>query len=245
MKKIIFLFALSFFLSNCSNSDSSKNTPANSDGTGGSLARFAMVNDYLYIVDEENLNVISIVDSQDPVQVNTVEINSRIETLFSLDNYLFIGGQFGMYIYDIANPEIPTYVSSAVHFTSCDPVVANQTTAFVSLHSESTCGNDLNELEIYNIDDILNPILIQTRSLIQPKGLGLYNDYLFVCDDALKIFNISIPENTSFSRSIDMEGIDVIILSDILYLIGNEFLSQYTLNPNDINDINLISTITL
>jgi hypothetical protein len=149
-----------------------------------------------------------------------------------------------MFIYSVENPETPDYESEVSHFTSCDPVVTDGEFAFVTLHSGTTCGNDLNVIQTYDVTDIQNPILLEQRNMISPKGLGLYNNYLFVCDDEIKIFDISpLPDNMSFVSSISVEAFDVIIQDNHLITIGEDKLSQYHLNPDDITDINLLSTI--
>ncbi len=214
-----------------------------SDGIGGSLAIFALKGDYLYAVDDQNLSVFSILNGDNPVKVNDVNIGFRIETLFSSGSYLYIGSQNGMYIYSIENPENPQLLSAVQHISSCDPVVANATNAYVTLHSNSWCGNATNVLEVYDTADPLNPILIHSRNLVQPKGLGLYNNYLFVCDDELKIFDITNPVEPILVGSLSVICFDVIFVEDTLFAVGDDAVSRYTLNPNNIADISLQSSV--
>ncbi|WP_299127039.1 hypothetical protein [uncultured Winogradskyella sp.] len=246
MKNIYTLLIIITLLLGCS-SDSASNDAStfNETGQGGSLARFALYSDYLYVVDDTNLNVFSIVDQQQPVLVNTVNIGFNIETLFHLKNHLYIGSRNGMYIYNINNPEEPTYVSDVQHLTACDPVVANETHAFVTLHTNIGCGVNLNVLEIYDINDITNPVLISSRNLTRPIGLGLYGDYLFVCDDEVKVFDISDPENSQLVTSINVNSFDVIINNNILVLIGENGLYQYSLDTNNITNISPLSIINI
>lgn len=205
-----------------------------SDGTGGSLAIFVLKGNYLYTVDNQALHVFSLVNEQQPVKVNDVPIGMNIETLFSLDNKLYIGSQNGMFIYSIESPENPTFLSEAQHFTACDPVVANATHAFVTLHSTTFCGNNLNVLHVYDTSDASSPNLIHTRNLVYPKGLGLYGDYLIVCDDVIKIFSITNPENPELVHSIDQSCFDVIIKGNDLFAIGDNGMYRYELNSLDI-----------
>ena len=131
----------------------------------------------------------------------------------------------------------------ARHFTACDPVVANDTHAFVTLHTNRLCGNNLNQLEIYNIEDIQNPVLISSRGLVQPKGLSLYKNYLFVCDDEVKIFNVKDPKKSELIATLKKEAFDIIIHKDIIMLIGNDGLYQYKLNDDDITDLQHLSDL--
>lgn len=244
MKKILTLLVLIFIFNSCSEDGAGNDSGTFTEtGQGGSLAKFALYQDYLYVVDDSNLNVFNITDLENPVQVNTVPIGFNIETLFVYKTYLYIGSRNGMFIYDALNPEEPSYLSDVQHFTACDPVIANETHAFVTLHSNIGCGTNINVLEIYDVTDVTNPVLISSRNLVRPIGIGLYGDYLFVCDDEVKVFDVSDPENSQLVTSLDVNAFDVIINSGILVLIGDNGLYQYSLDNTDINNIEHLSTI--
>ncbi len=248
MKKYSFLILpIVLILIGCSSDSSSSESSSfdNSTGQGGSLARFAIFNDYLYTVDNQDLNVFNISNNEQPVQVNEVPIGFNIETLFNYKEFLFIGSQNGMFIYSVDNPETPQFLSEAQHFTACDPVVSNLTHAFVTLHSDIGCGNILNQLQIYDVADLENPILISTRNLTRPIGLGLYGDYLIVCDDEVKIFNIADPENSVLVHNINRGAFDVIIQDNLLILVGENGLYQYSLDPTNIENTQELSTINI
>jgi len=108
-------------------------------------------------------------------------------------------------------------------------VVANDTLAFVTLHSNTFCGNDINLLEIYNIKNPTEPVLVSSRNLVQPKGLGLYENYVVVCDDEIKIFDFTNPSASRLVNSINQQAFDVIIRGDNLIAIGEAGLYQYRL----------------
>jgi hypothetical protein len=245
MQKLYSILILVLLLLSCDADNSGDASAFSENGQGGSLARFALYVDYLYVVDDTNLNVFSIINKQEPLQVNTVPIGFNIETLFNYKNYLYIGSRNGMYIYNINNAEEPVYVSDVQHFTACDLVIANDTHAFVTLHTNIGCGTNINVLEIYDVTEVTNPVLISSRNLTQPIGLGLYNDYLFVCDDDVKIFDVSDPNDSQLVSSIDVNAFDVIINNGILVLIGENGLYQYSLDSNDITNISHLSTINI
>nr|WP_321224666.1 hypothetical protein [uncultured Psychroserpens sp.] len=241
---IIILLAL-LMLGCDSNSDSGFSQNSTDTGQAGSLARFTTYNDYLYTVDNATLNVFSLTDQANPVKINDIQIGFNIETLFNYKQYLYIGSQNGMFIYSVQNPENPQYLSEVQHFTACDPVVANATHAFVTLHADIGCGTTINVLEIYDVNDVENPIFISRRNLTKPIGLGLYGNYLIVCDDEVKIFDISDINNTTLVHSINKDAFDVIINNDTLILIGENGLYQYSLNPNSIQNTEELSTINI
>ncbi|MFV8323013.1 hypothetical protein [Flavobacterium sp. LB3P21] len=241
MKKII-SFVLLVFIMGCSDSDSAQNGDI---GQGGSLAVFAIKGNYLYGVDQMKLNVFSLIDSEKPVKVNEIPIGFDIETLFSYGDNLFIGSRNGMFIYSISNPENPTKLSSVQHFTACDPVIANSTHSYVTLNSNTTCGNNTNVLQVYDTKDLTNPKLIHSRTLMQPKGISFYTaDYLLVCDDVIKIFNIQNPVEPVLVHAIDKNCFDLIVRNNTLFAIGNNGVYRYKMNPNNIKDIQLESETT-
>ena len=241
---IIILIALITFSCDLdSNAEASQNSAE--IGQAGSLARFATYNDYLYTVDNATLNVFSLADQENPIKINDIQIGFNIETLFNYKQFLYIGSQNGMFIYSVQNPEEPQYISEVQHFTACDPVIANATHAFVTLHADIGCGTNINVLEIYDVNDVVNPVFISRRNLTKPIGIGLYGDYLIVCDDEVKIFDISDVENTLLVHSINRDAFDVIINNDILILIGENGLYQYSLNPTSIQNTEELSTINI
>ncbi|WP_299899596.1 hypothetical protein [uncultured Aquimarina sp.] len=247
MKKYIYMILTSFIIFSCDSDSSDTSAPISSDGQGGSLATFTLVGDYLYTVDNTDLTVFNITDIKDPVQVNTIPIGFDIETLFSYKNYLYIGSRNGMFIYGLTNPEFPQKLSEVAHFTACDPVIANDTHAYVTLHSDTFCGNNINLLEIYDITTVTEPILVSSRNLTFPRGLGLYQDFLIVCDDEIKVFDISNPAESNLVTSVNKQAFDVIISGDLLIAIGETGLYQYRLAADNNTGISItqLSTISI
>jgi hypothetical protein len=137
-------------------------------------------------------------------------------------------------------------MSQSDHFRACDPVVANGTNAYVTLHSNANCGGSVNELKTYDITDIENPILLNTRGLTQPKGLSLYgSDFLLVCDDSVKIFDVTDPADSKYLEEIPTVGaIDIIIRNNNAFIISENSIAQYQLDVTDISNFKKISEFT-
>ncbi len=177
------------------------NSASNIGGSsrGGSMARFTISGDWLYTVNNSELTVVSIADPAHPQKGDQIPVGSGIETIFPMDTLLFIGSQNGMFIYDIATPEFPEHLSTTLHFRSCDPVVAADTLAFVTLNSSigSWCGGWDNVLQIYNIKDLRSPVMIGSVRMSSPRGLALDLDskLLFVCDGGIRAYDITEPSN--------------------------------------------------
>ncbi|HEV7380112.1 MAG TPA: hypothetical protein VGN64_09980, partial [Dyadobacter sp.] len=92
-------------------------------GTGGSMARFAITGNTLYLVSKETLEVYDISDASNPVKAVSKNMGMGIETIFPYQDHLFIGANDGMYIYNNQAPQNPTLLSKYTHIQSCDPVV--------------------------------------------------------------------------------------------------------------------------
>ena len=225
MKKIV-IIVLVVLLSACS-SDSS-DTGNITDGQGGGLARFTLSGNYLYTVGEESLSVFDVSNTENPVFKGDTYIGFDVETLFGLGDKLFVGSRLGMYIYDISSPENPLRLAEVSHIRSCDPVVSSGDYTYVTLHTNSACQGNINQLEIYNTENPLYPELLTTVQMNQPIGLGLYYNYLLVTDlDIVRVLDVSEPQYPKFVSFIPLKGFDVIIRGDELFVIGDENLTQF------------------
>lgn len=153
-----------------------------SSGKAGSLARFAIVGDRLYCVDQSTIRIFDISDPARPRYKNTVGLEWGIETIMNEGEHLFIGGQQGMYIYTVGGDE-PTFVSQFTHRRNCDPVAVEGARAYVTLRSNnSMCGGQDNQLDILDISNIKNPLLLKSYMLTSPYGLAVRGGMVVVCD---------------------------------------------------------------
>ena len=214
-------------------------------GQGGSLARFKIVDQYLYAVDSHNINVFNISDLENPKDLEDVFAGFDIETIFNKGQYLFLGSMRGMYIYDISSPATPTFVSEFQHGTACDPVVVDDNYAYVTLRGGNTCGATESGLFIIDISNISEPVLKQTYSMDEPYGLGIKDEKLFICDGAsgLKVFDKSdIANLKTLDHFKNVVTFDVIPLEENLLMVGEGVLYQYEYLDHKIN---LISELEL
>jgi len=219
-------------------------------GSGGSLARFKIVEDHLYVVDNYKINVFDIQNLQTPVKVNEEYVTWQAETIFHQDDKLFIGTRTGMYIYDITQASLPIYISDFDHAKFCDPVVVDGNYAYVTLRAGASCMDGEiqmleSRLEIIDISDIHNPQLAETYIMDEPYGLGIKGDRLFICDGAsgLKVFNKSDISNLQLIQNFSTnDAYDVIPMEDKLLKIGENTLTQYNYTNTGIE---LISEFTI
>jgi hypothetical protein len=214
-------------------------------GTGGSMARFTIINDYLYTVSTSALTAFNISNATDPQPAQTQMLGWNIETIYPFGNKLFIGSPTGMFIYSIANPSAPSLISQFNHAQSCDPVIADGNYAYVTLRSGTTCNGILNQMEVIDIVNLSNPALQKIIPMTNPHGLGKDGSLMFVCDgkDGLKIYNATDPVNLQLLKTITgLETYDVIMLNNVAIVVAKDGLYQY--DYSDRNNIRLISKIS-
>ncbi|MVN21160.1 LVIVD repeat-containing protein [Mucilaginibacter arboris] len=193
---------------------SPSNAATTTNGTGGSMSRFGLLNDRMYAVSNYDLKVFNMADASNPVFVkNTILNQGSIETIFPYGNNLFIGSQSGMFIYDTANPDNPVKLSQFTHARSCDPVIADNNTAYVTLHAGTTCGGYSNQLDVLDITSLTNPVFIKTYALTSPRGLSKDKNLLLICDGTagLKIFDAANASDIWLIKQLpNMDAQDVI-----------------------------------
>ena len=215
-------------------------------GTGGSMARFTLMDGHLFAVDASTLRVFDVQNPAEPKFLKPIELGWGIETIFPFQQKLFIGSNRGMHIYDASNPSAPTRMAVYEHVLSCDPVVVNEEYAFVTLRSGNFCANGVNELHVLDIKDPYQPKLKKAYPMLNPHGLGLAENYLYVAEGkyGLKSFKIndiqSIDKNQlEFIQS--MKSADLIPGPKSLIVIGPDGVCQYDYsNPAQLKKLSCI-----
>jgi len=201
-----------------------------STGSGGSLARFNIVGDYLYVVQREALFTFNISALDNPIQAATKFVGWQIETIFSDGLHLYIGSVDGMYIYSLANPADPSFLSNITHILGCDPVVVKGDYAYVTIRGGNFCGQQISQLDVIDISDKAAPFIVTSVQMTEPYGLGVKENRLYVSDgpNGLVVFDITKPEAIAEEityNSIDI--LDVIPQEDLLLMVGNNTLYNY------------------
>lgn len=237
------------FLSYTNQSSGTKNTPtAPTTGVGGSMARFAILNNQLYVVNNYAMQLFDISQPDKPVKGKTTNLSWNVETIFPHRQNLFIGTSTGLYIFDATVPAEPKQVAAFPHARACDPVVVHENYAYVTLRNATTCGsrNTQDVLDIVNIGNPASPSLLKSVPLDTPYGLGVDFPTLFVCqgEKGLSVFDITNPTNPEKRQTFpNAYAFDVIPLNKVLLMIGKDGLYQYDYtNPNNLR---LLSWITV
>jgi len=238
------IFPQVFYMDVLTNFSSSAGKNSSSPiGKGGSMARFAIVNNRIYTVSNSDLNVFDITNADNPVYKNKVNVGSwNVETIFPFKDKLFIGSQNGMFVYNISNVDNPSLAGQFSHVQSCDPVIADDEYAYVTLRSGSACQGFSNQLEILKLNNITDPQLLKVYPFTNPHGLSKDGNLLFICDgsDGLKIYDAADVNNLKLIKQFsNIETYDVITYNHLAVVVAKDGLYQY--DYGDVNNIHLIS----
>jgi hypothetical protein len=213
----------------------------------GSMARFMLNDNSLYLIAHPwMLKTADVTQPTSMAIVDSVTVPRNMETLFRLEDRLFIGTTTGMLIFDLTNQQRPRQISSYDHITACDPVVVDGQYAYVTLRTGNRCNNGSNLLEVIDISSVTNPYLVKSYPMFNPHGLGVDGDLLFICDGkaGLKVYDKSDPLailSNQLAHYSDFDTFDVIPYNDVLMLIGEGGIYQYSYSdPNNIVQISHI-----
>ncbi len=234
--------------------------PQSSSGTNGSYSQIIIQGDFLYGIVGNEITTLNIADKENIKEIDTQILAYDIESIFINNGSLFVGSASRFYIFDI-NTEtgIPTPVTEQEHNIgfiesdlAClwiDPIIADGNYAYVTLRASvsNICRTELiNQLRVFDITDLENPILINTTEMEDPKGLGKDENTLFVCDgfNGLKIYDVSTPSSPVEMYHFDgFDSYDLIVKNGLLQVVAEDRLLQY--DYTDLEDIKLLSSIDL
>jgi hypothetical protein len=212
-------------------------------GINGSMSRFSMYNDYMYVALNGQLFVYDL-SGDTPSKIEKYIYVGNVETIFNYKDKMFLGMPTGMAIYSVENPSNPTYCSAISHVYGCDPVVVENDLAYVTVRSGNLCGQTNDELFVVDVSDVYNPKQLVSYSMKNPKGLGIDNGILFLCDDGLKIFDAQNPQTivaNQLAHYKGMDGFDLIPNDNVLMMIADNGLYQYDYsNVNNIKELSII-----
>jgi len=255
-----------YVLMNELTADEMNNMPQNTDGNArtinpgtagkaGSMSRFTVLEDHLYVVEPMDLRIFDLNNCTVPSEVNLLNLSSmgwgmgEAEMITTLNGHLLVGATGGMYILDASTPATPNMLGTFNHAQACDPVAAEGEIAYVTLRTgaETNCGpNVTNQLDIVSLESMQNPWLITSYNMVNPHGVGVDNGTLFVADgdaglkiyDASEAFGITDRQLAHFPN---MFAYDVIPYDGTLIMIGQDGIAQY--DYTDPSNIQLLSTI--
>lgn len=205
------------------------------DGKSGSMARLAIVRDNLFLVNISSLNIYSIHNRLNPELQSRLNMGWGIETVYPFKDKVFIGSTSGMFIADVNDPTNPQILGTFSHANSCDPVVADDNYAYVTLRSGNFCAGNSNQLDIIDVSNLMQPFLIKSFSMSNPSGLALREPYLYICDGkaGLKMYDATNKFSIKLKQQLDVaDPTDIILNGNLALVVGKNGLYQYTIKQD-------------
>lgn len=247
---ILLFFLLTGFFTSC---DDVNSLSSGGDSTlQGSLNKFTVNGDYLYVINSTQLIPYNISSPNAPIKETAIEVGIGIETAITRGNTLFIGANDGMHIFDITDRANPKLLSFYRHVFGCDPVAVQGDYAYVTIRSTTACGNrfSANQLDVVNISDLSNPTTAYIYNMDTPQGLGAEGNHLFVAQgyNGLTNFSIEDPSKpnptqrlTSIPHHADVIAVDNQYYQDLLIVTGINGIYQYDYSDGNLNLISQLS----
>lgn len=196
----------------------------------GSMARFGIHNNHLYVLDERKMKIFNIEDWRSVYKANETSMNFIVETIFSYGQTLFVGGQRGVYIYNVENPAYPVQEDLFTHALACDPVVVDDNTAYITLRVGRCRGGSVNQLDVVDVQNPSRANLLHSLVLDQPRGLAVADNWLYLCNDnRLELYSIGLDKKLTLLNSFPIEeAYDVLYLKDrkVIMVVGKDAVYQ-------------------
>ena len=216
-----------------SDDKSTENGGSGQVSMAGSMTRFLPIDQFLYTISFNELVLFELTSSHQPLRWGKLDTETWAETLFRLNDILYVGSTNGMLMYDITDAGNPSYINRIEHFRSCDPVVADEVYAYVTLRGGTNCWTDLNELQIIDIQDSQNLSVVGRHILYNPHGLAVIGDHLIVCDGTAGVKVVDIADRTApkilGTYPIDF-AYDVIVSYPTALVVGEQVMYQYDIS---------------
>lgn len=253
-RKILLNLFVFYFLIGCVDQSSDS---VSSSGTGGSTAKFVVQNNFLIVVEDRSIRSFSLNNAMAPSLIDQAFTNGpRLETVFPYgDDLVLVGTNQGAIIVKLNNDGLIEGLSFASHFTSRDPVVAANGYMYVTIRPELNqtmqtdnsgvlTSNRSNRLIVFDIQDVENPIELVQKPIIEPAGLSLAGNRLYVCfANGLRIYDVSEPSDPQqVSEYAEFPCNDVIARPSELIATGDQGIELLD-NQQDI--IRLLGSIQL
>ncbi len=215
-------------------------------GIGGSFARFTLYDQFLYTVNNSQLNVWSYFGNN-LAQEAEHNLGWGIETIFPYEDKLFIGSASGMYVFDNSNPESPQFAAEFEHARACDPVVVSNDVAYVTLRNGSECQGFVNQLDVIDVSNIYSPKLIKSYPMTNPHGLSVTNNTLFLGEGSygLKVLDVTDSadiKEKSFNKDIATYDVIALSASDVMVVGEDGF---YLIDASDQKNVKVVSHIAV
>jgi hypothetical protein len=214
----------------------------NSNDVSGTVNRITQSQEHVYMVNSNKMAVITDNGSFQQVQ-QLIPLTEGTETIFPYEDKLFLGSRTQMNIYDASNPQAPSQVYAFEHATSCDPVLATEEVAYITLRTAdfSECPGNTNALVVLDIENLQSPKEEKEIAMESPYGMTTIGNKLFVGEgeNGLSIFDITNKKDPKLlSKLDDIKAYDIIAHpsdATLILIAATDGLSQYTMDDGSLN----------
>ncbi len=210
--------------------------------TIGTANRMAVVDNVLLLVDRSDIHTYDITGDRVSLHADyhtPMSIGWNLETIYTVDDQIYLGSQNGMDIYRLESNDI-IHQGSFWHATGCDPVLPTKANvAYLTLRSGNECPGDENALLVLDISQPFSIGQIQQVEMQEPYGMSIIGDKLFVGEGAygLATFDISDPRSIRMVDYHDgLPAYDVIAhptIDGLILIASAEGLRQYQVDGAD------------
>ena len=220
-----------------------------SSGQGGSMARFTLMNDYLYTVGMNDLSLFDVKTASNPSFIKSISLGLGVETIFPYENKLFIGTNTGMHIFNATDAANPVKLSTYSHVFACDPVAVQGKYAFVTLRTGNMCRQAMNQLEVVDIEDPSKPKQVAVFPMQNPHGLSLSGNNLFLCEGAFGIKSFNIDNKSEIGKNMlihlsTIKSFDVVAGPKSLIVTGEDGVFQFDYrNAANLRQLSIIKVV--
>ena len=213
--KLLAPICMALYLGACAGaaSDSTGNTGGQSNA--GSTATILPYGSVAYVLDNSILKIIDLGTTPPEIR-KAMPLNSP-ETLFISNDYLYIGGQNGVDIFNLEDPVNPVRASTYEHMRACDPIIVEDDIGYITLRSGFGDRCRLvgpNRLEIVDMSNPELPELISTFSMTNPYGLAKTDTHLAICEEAFGLTLLNVDDPLDVSKVVNYSEINCF---DLIY----------------------------
>lgn len=227
------------------------------DESGGNLARFTIIGNYLCAVNGSNIKVYNIQLPANPMQVGNMGPGATILSLRTLQDSLLVIGTVGMYspyalsVYNFKPNQSLQLLGALDSSQANDPFTFGQNYLFTSEHAGASSSYyvQYSQMFAYNIKKLNasyyynNPDYKTRKNIYSPLDLSADGDNLFVCDSGLKVFDITNVAKITLKKHFNIEAQNVLSNNGNLTILGPTGLFQYQYATDTVSLLSKINIV--
>lgn len=245
MKKIAILSVFLSLILSCSSTEPEEYFPM--EGSEDKIYSFAIHNNYLYTSAVSKLNIYSLNDPENPTKIKEMETyGSRKLRIIGDDLYL---PESATKIYSLSStPENPSY-KNYIPITECDLLAADNTYAFTISKGNSICTPSLknDHLAVFDVLGTNSSIPVQHGQTDHTEAIALFGNYLFSAGKTtITVYSVADPVNIHSVKTIDnISAKQLIFQNNMLFAFTDSEMKQFSIDPNNIQNITLVNSSPL